>query len=578
MRPVLLLAALLALTTTALALDTSTRPIGPVLTWDGDDLDRFDDGWVHLKIIEGMDVTLTGKRFVAADRQDLSALNAILAGALEIRRTFSGDREHFKALKARGEAASGRPGPDLSLWYDVRLPAGKASLATAINDLNAQDTVEIAHPAPVCELAVIRSEANEARMLPTPDFTHLQDYLYDTPTGLNAPAAWAHPGGDGLGMRFIDVELGWVHTHEDFNPFNQFYSSGEIDPSYHDHGTAVLGEVIGTDNAYGVTGFAHKAEWGTVAITVDEWPTVPHYFLEAAEALRPGDVWLIELQMYPPDRGATPMEWLQVNFDAIWTSCWSLGVVCIEAGANGSQNLDASHWDGVFDREVRDSGAIMVGAGTPTGRVAEWFTNYGSRMDVHAWGSEIVTTGYGDLQGGAETAWYTAQFGGTSGASPMITGSSLCLQGIHKAAYGVPMTPSELRQVLNETGIAHLDPSSEIGPRPDLEAAVDQVLGTTGVTPGTRASGLQLTSAMTPFDTSTEIRFKQARQESARLTIFDVAGRRVRTIDMPVAGAGPRSIQWDGHDASGREASSGVYLFRLESGREEASGRVVKLR
>ena len=182
--------------------------------------------------------------------------------------------------------------------------------------------------------------------------------------------------------------------------------------------------------------------------------------------------------MYPPETNeATPMEYVQVNYDVIWTGVFSRGVVCVEAGANGSQDLDAGIWNGIFDRTVRDSGAIMVGAGTPTGRVAEWFTNYGSRMDVHAWGSEIVTSGYGDLyNGGSLQTEYTSDFGGTSGVSPMIVGSSLCLQGIARANLFRVLEPLELRSILHDTGIDHLDPSREIGPRPDLSEAAEMVL------------------------------------------------------------------------------------------------------
>ena len=374
--------------------------------------------------------------------------------------------------------------------------------------------------------------------------------------------------------------MAWTWGHEDFNQLRWFYQGGaESDPEYVPHGTAVLGEVLGMDNGFGVTGFANQTQWGTVAITEAEWPEVPHRFLETIEALRPGDVWLIELQMYPPGRSATPMEWVQVNFDVIWTGSWALDVVCIQAGANGSQDLDASVWDGVFDREVRDSGAIMVGAGTPTGRVAEWFTNYGSRMDVHAWGSSIVTTGYGDLfNGGTESTLYTSQFGGTSGASPMVTGAALCLQGIAKARYGQTLSPLALRQLLNETGIDHQDASREIGPRPDIGTAVELLLVPVAVAETTAPGGLSLIGALSPFGSSTEISFRQPTGGAARLEIFDVAGRRVRTITIEPAGAGPRQVQWDGRDQAGSAVSSGVYFYRLEAGGEAVTGRVVKVR
>jgi hypothetical protein len=581
MRSLLVLALVFLLVGAATALDTTTRAVGPVHTWSATDLERFDPAWLHVKFVEGSDVELIDSRFLAAGRTDLTAVNDVLDDAISLRRTFAGDRARFQQWKERGERASGQPGPDLSLWFDVELAPDRAGLAATINALNALEDVEIAHPAPVCEPAVVYEpravEVPLASDLRTPDYTDLQDYLYDPPIGLNAPAAWAVAGGRGDGMKFIDVELGWTWNHEDFNQLKQFYQGGAGgDDDYIDHGTAVMGEVVGSENEYGVTGFASGARWGTVAITVDEWPDVPQYFLEAAERLDAGDVWLIELQMYPPGRDATPMEWLQVNYDVIWTSSYTFEVVCIEAGANGSQDLDASYWEGVFDRNLRDSGAIMVGAGTPTGRSAEWFTNYGSRMDVHAWGSEIVTTGYGDLQNGDPQEQYTAGFGGTSGASPMITGSALCLQGIAKQALGAPLTPIELRTLLNTTGIPE-NGTQQIGPRPDLGAAVAQLVDITPVAGSTLPSGLNLVSALSPFSGETVVRFQQPQGGAVSLDVYDVAGRHVRSLKA-TADAGANSLRWDGRHADGRVAGSGVYLFRLRSGREMVTGRLVKVR
>ncbi|MEM7453480.1 MAG: S8 family serine peptidase, partial [Planctomycetota bacterium] len=469
------------------------RITGPHLQYDAQSLQRFADSWIHLKFVEGSDVRLSADvvdktaSFVDKNGRNLDRLNELLADAIEIKPTFDGDREQFRVYKAVGEARSGVTGPDLGLWFNVKIPGDKRALAATLNELNAMRVVEIAHPAPVCEPAAIHSPMASpflAGMVAgfvfpgTPDFSNLQDYLYATPVGLDAPAAWAELGGRGAGVKFIDVELGWVHNHEDLDSATQFYQgvNDSNNVSYYSHGTAVLGEVVGEDNGFGVTGFASDTQWGTVGITVEEWPDVPHYFLEAAQALDPGDVWLIELQMFPSGFDATPMEFLQVNYDVIWTSSFSLDVICVEAGANGSQNLDDPAFGDLFDRSFRDSGAIMVGAGTPSGRVAEWFTNYGSRMDVHAWGSQIVTLSYGDLQGGAQTQQYTGTFGGTSGASPMVVGAVCCLQGIYRDRTGGDvLLPQEMRTLLNSTGVPHLDGNQEIGPRPDIAAAIAEL-------------------------------------------------------------------------------------------------------
>jgi hypothetical protein len=584
---VLLAASLLALVPgLAPALDVSTRAVGPVQEWTADDLRTFDPQWLHVKFVEGSNVLLAGGRFVDDSGLDVAGVNAELARVqvLEARATFSHDRATLRAWKAAGESRSGVTGPDLSLWFDVRVAGGPAELARVLNALNASSAVEIAHPAPVCEVAAIEPAIAAPAPPPgggirTPDFSGNQGYLYATPTGLNAPAAWAIAGGKGAGLDFIDVELCWTEDHEDFPFADNFYVGGAAqDPGYETHGTAVLGEVIGQHNGFGIQGFSPDVRYGVVAVTVSEWPNVPHYFQEAIDHLDYGDVWLIELQMYPPGKSATPMEWLQVNYDVIWTGCWSRGVVCMEAGANGSQNLDDASWGGVFDRDVRDSGAIMIGAGTPTGRVAESFTNYGSRMDAHAWGSQIVTTGYGDLyNGGTLQTRYTAGFSGTSGASPMVTGSGLCLQGIALANLSYVLDPITLRGIITDTGIANLG-TRYIGPRPDLGAASAAVLQLADAPEGAGAIAWRVQSAPNPFQSRAEIRFDAPQAGRALLTIYDASGRKIRTLLDGAVGAGPQRLQWDGTDESGRDLGSGVYFYRLDADGNRSTGRVQKLR
>ena len=59
----------------------------------------------------------------------------------------------------------------------------------------------------------------------------------------------------------------------------------------------------------------------------------------------------------------------------------------------GAHDLDAEYWEGWFDSDVQDSGAIMVGGSYGLGDLA-WSggSSYGSRMDVQGWFDRIVTT------------------------------------------------------------------------------------------------------------------------------------------------------------------------------------------
>jgi hypothetical protein len=556
------------------------------MEWSSFDLERFDPSWLHVKFVEGSNAIWKDGRFTDDSGIDVTPVNEALSlGTLaEVRRTFNHDRAMVREWKAQGEARSGVIGPDLSLWFDIRVTGGRSAVADLINRLNDAAAVEIAHPSPIVEPAAIHTpnalEITDTRS-DTPDFSGMQDYLFESPVGLNAPSAWFLAGGRGDGMKFIDVELSWTPDHEDFDYGRYFYEGGapmDPYPEYEAHGTAVLGEVVGRPNGYGTIGFASDVSYGVVAILAGEWPNVPHYFQEAVDNLDAGDVWLIELQMFPPGHSGTPMEWLQVNYDVIWNSVWALGIICVEAGANGGQDLDDPVWEGIFDRNIRDSGATMVAAGTPTGLIAEWFTNYGSRMDSHAWGSQIVTTGYGDLyNGGSLQTRYTAVFGGTSGASPMVAGCALALQGIARDKYGDPLDPIAIRTILTETGVPN-NGTQYIGPRPNLAKAVQSVLGTAGTPEAMPSVSLRVATFPNPFCTQSEIQFTLSRAGEVRLELFDASGRRLRTLVDRAVSAGDISIAWDGRSDTGRDLRSGTYFYRIEIGDRHETGRLVRIR
>jgi flagellar hook assembly protein FlgD len=74
------------------------------------------------------------------------------------------------------------------------------------------------------------------------------------------------------------------------------------------------------------------------------------------------------------------------------------------------------------------------------------------------------------------------------------------------------------------------------------------------------------------------VRFELPAAGHARLAIFDVAGRLVRTLVDADLAAGAAEAQWDGRDAGGTAVGSGTYLARLESGGDAAVSRLVLVR
>jgi subtilisin family serine protease len=193
-----------------------------------------------------------------------------------------------------------------------------------------------------------------------------------------------------------------------------------------------------------------------------------------------GDVLLLEAQTsYSTASGFVPVEVEQAVFDAIQFAT-SQGIIVVEAGANGSVDLDA--FQDVSGKKIlnrnsadfRDSGAIMVGAASstvPHQRLS--FSNYGSRIDCYAWGQNIDTSGDGWT--GTATNLYTSTFGGTSGASPIVTGAALILQSWGVSRFGSRYSPDALRALLSNTSVntASANPSTDhIGVMPNLRAII----------------------------------------------------------------------------------------------------------
>jgi hypothetical protein len=79
-----------------------------------------------------------------------------------------------------------------------------------------------------------------------------------------------------------------------------------------------------------------------------------------------------------------------------------------------------------------------------------------------------------------------------------------------------------------------------------------------------------------PFNPQVSLRFDLPRQtDLASLDIFDVAGRRVRSISSISLSPGSHEFVWDGTDESGRRVSTGTYLARLRAGGEQAVHRLM---
>jgi hypothetical protein len=457
----------------------------------------------------------------SATGQDTTSLTSLLASHGAVIRSLFGlseDRlraQTTSATVSTAESTHVDSRPDLSRFY--RVVVDEDRLQQVARDLVAHDLVEAAYVKPPGEPPAagpalaggqINSMLPDAADAPpaTPDFLARQGYLAAAPGGIDAQFAWTSPGGSGAGVRVIDCEWAWRFTHEDLlqNQGGVVAGSSSGDTN---HGTAVLGEISGDRNSFGITGIAPDA---TISASSFSDQSTSQAIKAAADKLGPGDIMLLEIHRPGPNApnpnqgqlGFIAIEWWPDDYAAIRYAV-AKGIIVVEAAGNGAENLDdpvyetrpagfPASWSNPFNLNNPSSGAVVVGAGAPPPGThgADWgpdrsrldFSNYGSRIDVQGWGREVTSTGYGDLQGGSnEDLWYTDHFSGTSSASPIVVGALAATEGALRARGHRRLNSDSARLLVRRCGSPQEDaptrPSTQrIGKRPNLREYIPEAL------------------------------------------------------------------------------------------------------
>lgn len=372
--------------------------------------------------------------------------------------------------------------PNITNRFNLRIK-GDITIADALMELQKMEEVEYAYPIPLPVEPAL-----------APDFETNQGYLNESPFGIDSRFMWDSMYLRGEGMKIVDIEYHFNPIHLDLPEIGVL--GGRIYDFFgDDHGTAVLGQLGAIDNGWGVTGMAPEAElYFHYSFSEQNFLDIGSAVMNSALKIEEGDVILIEAQtagpLYDPSAGnqfgLVPVEWFQPWYDDIVVAV-AMGRVVVAAAGNGSQDLDdpvyleSNHQPFI---EANNSGSIIVGAGSaplefngsPPPRSRLWYSNYGTRVNLQGWGQRIYTTGYGSAYNGSgKNLHFTHSFGGTSGASPIVTAAAALLQQAYKNFYGGLLTGPEILEILEITGLPQSggNPASQnIGPMPDLKAAL----------------------------------------------------------------------------------------------------------
>ncbi|MGJ7550959.1 S8 family serine peptidase [Pseudomonas alloputida] len=347
--------------------------------------------------------------------------------------------------------------------------------------------------------AVVAGNRAYENAQPTPDFEPQQHYL-DAPggrwQGLNVQQAWnLRVRGRGARIHFSDGGL--FPNHEDLrkNPALKIVALGPNDDPK--HGTASAGILLAADNALGVTGISHESELFIYHNRAQDGAGRLRTLKDLLRQVEPGDIVGINRQTANVRDLYTFLP--SVHEQNWWEAIRALterGAVVLVAACNGSnrtdeklgsvagQGVDLSQWRNFNDRG--DAGAILVGACQSWDGKPHAYSNHHYRYRMlNAWGDSVTTLSYGDLQDRpGDDRDYTDNYGGTSSATPMVTGALALIQSYAMEQHHLYLNAEQMHLLVMASGYDDASESgSEVlpmGARPNVQGALlllDQVLG-----------------------------------------------------------------------------------------------------
>nr|WP_314873528.1 S8 family serine peptidase [uncultured Pseudomonas sp.] len=348
-------------------------------------------------------------------------------------------------------------------------------------------------------LAVAAGNDAYDESLPTPDFEALQTYL-DAPTavhkGMNIRSVWSKQV-TGKGARVHFADGGLFAGHEDLRATERLHVISDQPNEDPAHGTASVGLLFAQANAFGMKGICHDCElylYDNRAIDTRKYNRTPADLLRHVRA---GDIVAI-------NRQSANIKVLSTFLPSLherdwWDMCNALtarGAIVLNAASNGSskslpdkgtsrgQGVNLSQWP--YFNDHGDAGAILVGACQSWDGKPHQYSNYGYRYRMlNAWGDSVATLGYGKLQDKpGDDRDYTNSYGGTSSATPLVTGALSLIQSYAMRRHHVYLDADQMHLLVMATGYADATlPLTDVlpmGRRPDVGAALallDRILG-----------------------------------------------------------------------------------------------------
>ena len=81
-----------------------------------------------------------------------------------------------------------------------------------------------------------------------------------------------------------------------------------------------------------------------------------------------------------------------------------------------------------------------------------------------------------------------------------------------------------------------------------------------------------------PFNPVTTIEYDLPENSQVRVAIYDMLGRKVRTLVYGFENAGFKTVQWQGKNDFGRSVGAGVYIFQIQAGNFTQARKMILLK
>lgn len=81
-----------------------------------------------------------------------------------------------------------------------------------------------------------------------------------------------------------------------------------------------------------------------------------------------------------------------------------------------------------------------------------------------------------------------------------------------------------------------------------------------------------------PFNSSTHIKYQLPERQFVFINIFDITGKKIRTLVNEYQSSGFKEIFWDGMNDSGIGVASGIYIYRIQAGNFTQANKMILLK